>query len=176
MILCEKCKKQFATVHLTEIKSGKRREKHLCEGCARNLNIPHQQTISIQDLLGTLMEKGQQKDSASDSRACPHCNIKFSEFKKKGRLGCAYDYEVFKKPLEELFKKVHGSTRYVGKVPRGFGVGPVYKNELIKLKEQLDRVIKAEEYEEAARIRDRIIELEGLIGKGLETGAKETKD
>ena len=48
-------------------------------------------------------------------------------------------------------------------VPRGRVSVPVYENELSKLQDKLRKVIKAEEYEEAATIRDRILELEELI-------------
>ena len=61
MKLCESCKKSIATVHLTEIKSGKREEKHLCEECARGMNLPHKHTISINDILGALIEKSHKK-------------------------------------------------------------------------------------------------------------------
>ncbi|HUW57720.1 MAG TPA: hypothetical protein VMZ92_13860 [Planctomycetota bacterium] len=39
-ILCQICKKNVATVHLTEIIKDKKREIHLCEGCARKKGLP----------------------------------------------------------------------------------------------------------------------------------------
>ena len=95
--------------------------------------------------------------------ACPQCGITFAEFKNQGRLGCAHDYTFFKDRLDKLLKKVHGSVKYVGKVPPGYQSTQIHQNELIKLKKRLTKVVKAEEYEEAARIRDRIIELESMI-------------
>ena len=169
MMLCENCKKAIASVHLTEIKSGKRIEKHLCEECARSMNLPHKHAISISDLLGALMEKGQDKESSGEGDAeCPQCGMTLSEFRRKGRLGCARDYEVFGEDMSKLLEKIHGSSRYVGKVPAGHGAKPVYENELVRLKHRLKKAIKAEAYEEAAEIRDRIIELEGLVGSGSE--------
>jgi len=163
MILCQECQKSIATVHLTEIKSGQRQEKHLCENCARNMDFQYKQPVTIQELLGTLLEKSGQKESSKTQTPCPQCGITFAEFKNKGRLGCAYDYEFFGNEVENLLNKMHGSTRYVGKSPPGHNTEPIHKNELMKLKTRLKRVVSAEEYEEAARIRDRIIELEALI-------------
>ena len=60
----------------------------------------------------------------------------FSEFKEKGRFGCPADYDFFQKELEALLKKVHGSAKYVGKVPQGRQSKPVYQNELMRLKNQ----------------------------------------
>ena len=99
----------------------------------------------------------------------------FSEFKNKGRLGCAHDYIFFQEEFEELLKKVHGSDRYIGKVPQGHGMESIHQNELIKLKDRLKKVIQVEEYEEAAQIRDRITELETLIG-GQEGHTEEVED
>ena len=36
---CDRCENP-ATVHLTEIKGGKKTERHLCENCARALHVP----------------------------------------------------------------------------------------------------------------------------------------
>jgi protein arginine kinase activator len=174
MILCQQCKKNIATVHLTEIQSGQRNEKHLCEECARNMNLPHKHPISINDLIGALMEKSQKKGSPGKGKGCPECGMTFSEFKNKGRLGCANDYAFFQEEFEELLKKVHGSDRYVGKVPKGYGTESIYENELVKLKSRLKKVIQSEEYEEAARIRDRINELEKrIVSRDERTGEVE---
>jgi len=175
-MLCEKCKKEIATVHLTEIDAGKRLEKHLCEECAQTMNLPHKHSISINELLGALMEKGyKKKRKHRKGNECPECGMTYSEFRDKGRLGCAHDYKAFEKDLGSLLKKVHGDTKYIGKVPKGLGTKPVYQNELMRLKRQLKKVIETEAYEDAAKIRDRILELETLVGES-ESGAKEVQD
>jgi protein arginine kinase activator len=147
------------------MKSGERKETHLCEDCARKLNLPYKsQALSLNELLGALMDKGQKKSKAVDKKnVCPECGISLAEFKSTGRFGCPHDYTVFRQHVDKLLKKVHGATRYIGQLPRGRVSVPVYENELTKLQDKLQKVIKAEEYEEAATIRDRILELEELI-------------
>ncbi|MBU0755989.1 MAG: UvrB/UvrC motif-containing protein [Planctomycetes bacterium] len=170
MILCQKCKKNIANVHLTEMISGQRNETHLCESCAQAMKLPSKHPVSFEGLIGMLMEKGQKKRRAEGRRmACPDCGITFAEFKNKGRLGCANDYTFFQDELDALLKKVHGSTRYVGKVPPGRESKPIFRNELLRLRDRLKQVVKAEQYEEAAQIRDRIVELEGMLGGANET-------
>ena len=39
-ILCQICKKNVATVQLTEIIKDKKREMHLCEQCAHRKGLP----------------------------------------------------------------------------------------------------------------------------------------
>lgn len=169
MILCQQCKKNIATVHLTEMKSGQRNETHLCEECARGMNLPHKHPISLSDLIGAIMEKSSGKDAAKGEpgTACPKCGITFKDFESKGRLGCEHDYSFFRPEIDKLIEKVHGSSKYIGKTPAGVQSETVAQNELIQLKNRLNQVIKSEQYEEAARIRDRIIELEDQIGEGV---------
>lgn len=33
-MICERCHKKEATVHITEVLNGNRTEKHLCQDCA----------------------------------------------------------------------------------------------------------------------------------------------
>ena len=48
---CENCGKQ-ATVHLTEIKDGKKTDRHLCEPCAADTEAgPARQPTPIHELL-----------------------------------------------------------------------------------------------------------------------------
>ncbi|MFH2000488.1 MAG: UvrB/UvrC motif-containing protein, partial [Planctomycetota bacterium] len=169
MILCQKCKKNIATVHLTEMKSGQRNETHLCEECAKGMNLPHKHPISLSDLIGAIMEKSSKKGSSTEETgaACPKCGITFKEFESKGRLGCEYDYTFFKTELDKLLAKVQGSSKYIGKAPKGVLSETIVQNELMQLKNRLNQVVKAEQYEEAAQIRDRIIELENQINENI---------
>src|SRR5437660_247160 len=48
---------------------------------------------------------------------CPHCGIKYMEFRGEGRLGCPHDYAVFRAGLEPILRRVHRATAHVGKSP-----------------------------------------------------------
>ena len=157
---CEKCGKH-ATYHLTAIEDGKSREAHLCEECARKAGVGVKLDFSIGDLLGSLMEEEKPKPAAKVSRVrCPECNISYSEFKSKGRMGCAKDYDVFRSELLRLLEKIHGSTTHAGKAPKTVDANVKKENELLRLKRDLDGVVKSEDFEKAAEIRDRIKTLE----------------
>ena len=71
---CDNCNKT-ATVHLTEIKSGKKIEKHLCEQCAaQNEGLPVKSHMPINELLTNFVmaHSGMQKEQAL---TCEHCGI-----------------------------------------------------------------------------------------------------
>jgi protein arginine kinase activator len=95
--------------------------------------------------------------------ACPDCGMTYTDFRQKTRLGCAKDYAVFRKAIVPLLEKIHGSTQHTGKVPPQAGARLARQRELFELRRELERHIKAEHYEEAARTRDRIKQLETEI-------------
>src|SRR6185295_12286371 len=158
---CEKCHKNHATIHLTEIVGQMKREAHLCDECARQTGAMSNFNFSIGSLLGGLMEPSKASPKVHQVR-CPECGITYSEFKTKARLGCANDYEVFRSELLRLLEKIHGSTQHAGKTPHTVDAQVRKESELIRLKKDLESVVKSEHFEKAAEIRDRIktIELE----------------
>ena len=162
---CDNCNKT-ATVHLTEIKSGKKIEKHLCEQCAaQNEGLPVKSHMPINELLTNFVmaHSGLQKEAGL---ACEHCGITWAEFRQHGLLGCEHDYELFEKDLTPLLHRAHeGNTHHVGKVPTRAGATAALPRkrksaDITKLKKELQRAIENEDYERAAQLRDAIKEAE----------------
>ncbi len=166
-MICEKCQKNHATVHLTAIENGVKREAHLCEECARSSGVGIKVSFSISDILGNLVEPKVPKIVKElQQLRCPDCGLTYADFKSKARLGCANDYEVFKAGLLPLLEKVHGATHHVGKMPRTADAFVQKENELNRLKRELDLVVRSENFEKAAEIRDRIQHIETDINRG----------
>jgi protein arginine kinase activator len=59
-----------------------------------------------------------------------------------------------------MLRRIHGKTFHVGKVPKRSGGQIRIKQEIDRLKRELQEAVNAEEYERAAVIRDKIKELE----------------
>ena len=163
---CDNCNKQPATVHLTEIKNGKKIEKHLCEQCAaQNEGLPVKSHTPINELLTNFVmaHSGLQKEAVGG--ACDNCGITWAEFRKGGLLGCEQDYTLFEKELTPLLQRAHeGATHHLGKVPAragGSGVPIKQQIDIAKLRKDLARSVEAEDYERAAKIRDQIRVAEG---------------
>ena len=161
---CDNCNNP-ATVHLTEIKHGKKIEKHLCEQCAaQNEGLPVKSHTPINELLTNFVmaHSGLQKEVG---HACENCGITWAEFRQGGLFGCANDYQVFEKDLTPLLQRAHeGATHHVGKVPTrrgGSGVPMKRQIDLTKLRKELAKAVEAEDYERAAKLRDQIRQAEG---------------
>jgi protein arginine kinase activator len=76
------------------------------------------------------------------------CGLTLAEFKAAGRLGCQHDYEALRAALEPLLERIHRAVTHAGKAPRAVRVR--------EWKKQMQRAVAAEDYEEAARLRDLI--------------------
>ncbi len=150
---CQRCPKP-ATFHITEVLGSEGyKDFHLCEECAqRHLANPD---LSIQQGASKLGLDRENLDEYA-GKSCSDCGIKFVEFRNSGRLGCPHDYEVFQEELVTLLENIHGDTRHVGKKPHHLPHHKAHDAELRRLKRQLDDAVAKEDYEEAARIRDRI--------------------
>jgi protein arginine kinase activator len=161
-MLCDICGKNTATVHLTEIIDNQMNELHLCEDCARQKSAEMEQQFGLSDLLAGLaeFEKPVKEAEAAVSVKCKRCGLSYADFKKVGRLGCGECYNAFKKYLSVLLKRIHGSNRHMGKSPVKVAKLSEKKLDLQELRQQLQRAIEQEEFEEAARLRDMIRDLE----------------
>ena len=161
---CDICAKKKATVHLTEIVDEQMSEMHLCEDCAREKSIQMEQQFGLADLLAGLADFGKQvKESEGGVKVkCPNCGLGYEEFRKFGRLGCSECYNSFSDQLGALLKKIHGSSRHLGKSPMKLPAVPAQeKTDMLQdLKNQLTEAIRAENFEKAAALRDKIHELE----------------
>ncbi len=157
MQMCEQCGKRPANVHLTQISAGNTVVSHLCEECAKSKGI----SISIDAAQGEGATPEPQQ-AAADEKACPRCGMKFSLFRERGRLGCRHCYRTFGDEIDRMLTEMHGSCVHRGK--RYTRVGGVQGTEadIERLRGELDRAIRNEDFEEAARLRDTISALSPL--------------
>lgn len=160
-MLCDICAKKEATVHLTEIVNDQVTKLNLCEDCAREKGAQMEEHFGLSELLAGLTDIGTTVEpEVAITTKCPNCGLTYQNFRKMGRLGCSECYEVFKKELGPLLKRIHGSDRHVGKVPLKGGKTIKDTRTLQDLKIQLEKAIQTEEFEEAAKLRDKIRDLE----------------
>lgn len=164
-MLCECCQQHEATIHLTQMVNGQSRELHLCEDCAEESGMNVQSVLSIPEVLFGL---GGGESAAGSGEAtgktCPHCHLRGCDFKKTGRLGCSRCYETFDAELAPMLAAMHKGIRHVGKVPGDRERTRDKTAERDELKAKLTAAIRDEQYEEAARLRDRLREVDNDPG------------
>jgi protein arginine kinase activator len=154
-VQCQRCNKQAATIHLTEIVQNEKHERHLCEECAREEGIAIKANINLQDILSGMVQAHETAGKEANL-TCPDCGITYAEFRNQGRLGCPHDYEVFAEPLAEVLERVHGAMEHRGKWPSQVGADLANQRQMMQLRRRLQEAVEGEQYEEAARLRDQI--------------------
>lgn len=155
-MICEFCKTQEATVHLTQVVDGSIKKLHLCEECSQKHGFDLQGPISITDILLGMGGKREEGKTVTAERSCPRCHMRRTDFKKNGRFGCAVCYETFADDLPPLLRAMHRNDRHIGKIPADEAVRVNAVHELTRLQEELEKAIADENYESAASIRDKI--------------------
>src|SRR6185295_8807028 len=153
-MLCDICKQNVATVHLTQMVEGKTKKVDLCEVCSKEKGVDDPTGFSLADLLlglGAAQEMAQAAGGGPELK-CPSCGFTQADFKKTGRLGCAECYTTFAEGLEGLLKSMHKGTRHTGKVPNSLRHGRDLSERLKVLQKKLDKAVTEEDFEEAASL------------------------
>lgn len=175
-MVCEKCKHNEATVHLTEIIKNVKSEIHLCEVCAREIGLNSKLSnfnLSVPDMLSFL--DVEEAGDVVDTNVCKTCGTTFFDYKKTGKLGCPDCYRYLRGALDAVIVSYHGEKKHIGKIPLNYvetrmpgkfyiesGTRVLEKTATVaELKKKLEDAVSDERYEEAAEIRDSIKKLEG---------------
>ena len=195
---CNHCGKNEAEVHIVEVVDGQRRSLWLCAECSESeqwrgmefgAEIP--EAVDPPEGLGSIFAPGpsglgQAMESETlasflgrtgpefrpdddDSAPCPHCGHTWARFQQTSRLGCARCYTAFRPRLVPLLAGFHRHVSHLGKTPAS-GRGRDNKLvELTRLRIALEKAIAGEDFESAAKLRDKMRGLEGSApGTGVE--------
>lgn len=163
---CEVCQKKQASVKVKQIYNGQVKVLFLCKECAAASGLDLAAPPELSELLlGAIPAK---LDHILGSPVCPHCGMKWSVFKKSTRLGCPKCYEAFEHELQSYIAALHyGETQHGGKIPASAKL----QAEIIALGKALQDAIDVQNYELAAKLRDRIKEIKKTV-----TSLKATKE
>lgn len=167
-MVCNVCGTSDATIHLTEIINNQMLEIHLCETCAQEKGTDFKTHFNWGELLPGLgvPEKSAKTQEKKVLIRCADCQMTYEDFAKTGRLGCSSCYTAFSKMLLPLIKRVHHAVTHVGKKPSKIPREVRSTHDLRLLQDRLRKSIQTESFEEAARLRDEIKQLEDKIKKG----------
>ncbi|SDK58834.1 UvrB/UvrC motif-containing protein [Sediminibacillus albus] len=167
---CQECHERPATLHFSKIVNGNKTEVHVCEYCAKEKGYMgyDDEAYSLHNLLSGLFKfestgfSDQQANiPAQQELQCPKCGMNYQEFARVGKFGCAQCYQTFSDKLNPIFRRVHsGNTNHHGKIPTRIGSSIHQKKQLFEYREQLKQLISNEEFEQAAKVRDHIRQLE----------------
>lgn len=170
-MLCQKCGKNQANVYYKQNINGKVTEFALCSDCAAEMGGQHKGFMQGGfapfgfapfgvNLFESLLDTPVRKPGAVTEKVCPFCGSSFRELAGNGKVGCAKCYETFRDELAGTISNIHGRTRHVGRAPKGQNAEREKTDRLSSLKDELKRAVDAQDYENAAKLRDEIRSLE----------------
>jgi protein arginine kinase activator len=172
-MLCDKCKKNPAVIHIKEFINGKCKNLNLCQECAAQngagllpeigLNISellfeHSPFAKSSNTEGAAKQNKEHKHEKSAT--CPGCGLTMEDMcANDHRLNCPECGKTFGKIISRTLEKVrYTGVEYGGKRPSSACENSpvVIHKQLFRLKKQLQQFIEAENYEAAAECRDKI--------------------
>ena len=154
-MLCEKCKKNIATVYLEKNINGEKTRHNLCQECAFESHMNISFNHMFQSFLNSFKPNSADIEKLQNHK-CDSCGMMYNDFRKTARLGCSGCYSSFSSELSEIFRNIQSNQKHFGKIPKKSGEELVRQRELVTLKKMLKKAIESEEYEEAANLRDKI--------------------
>ena len=182
-MLCDKCGKNNAEVFYKENINGKETKYSLCHECAEKMEkdgeisfkAPHffddgfgfPDFSGFGSLIGSMLAPSHTKGTALSQKKCDLCGMTFEDFMSEGKAGCPRCYDTFADELERTIAQIHGGTRHIGKTPEKYREMHEREDKVASLRTKLNEAVKAENYEEAAKLRDEI--------KGLESEENDNK-
>lgn len=160
---CDKCKQNEATVYFSKNINGHVTEYNLCHECAEKSEIYENFNREYKYIQNNFfaspfaffdnpfkmvdMFHNASRNMLTTQEKCPYCNSTFADFEKTGKFGCAMCYETFKDRINENNTQNKESET----------------DKISTLRAKLEKAVKEEHYEDAAKLRDEI--------KSLESGA-----
>ena len=150
-MLCSRCKKENANFLYKQNINGKQTSVALCNNCAK----AYSSNFLSFDVFDTFTED----KCTKNTKVCNLCGFRFSDIRSIGKVGCPECYNTFSDELDGIIKQIHGTATHTGTTPIEHTT--YKKSELEILKDELNNAISEENYEEAAKIRDKIKDLKG---------------
>lgn len=109
-------------------------------------------------------------DKMKSPQICPFCKKTYADYKKTLKFGCSECYTTFRTLVANDLTKIHSTSFHKGKIPSNFSgkyTKVLMRKELSDNRKKLEIAKNEEDYLEAARLRDEIIDLENKLKEGF---------
>ena len=187
-MLCDRCKKKEATIHVKKVSNGKVESLHLCADCAREKEeqgVLGALGFNLAEVLFNIGEMAKPHadtgDSGPDEKqsdpgiTCPVCGWNMEKLQSShGRLGCPECYKTFSEIIGEALNRIQRGEMHIGKRPDKTDPllnAAALRIEITRTRKKLAELVRREEYEKAAVCRDRLNALNEKL-KLLEPGGE----
>ncbi|WP_371129290.1 UvrB/UvrC motif-containing protein [Staphylococcus hyicus] len=96
-----------------------------------------------------------------EEKRCPTCQMSLKDIAHVGKFGCHDCYTTFKEDVYDIVRRVQGGhTTHSGKYPLSSHRKRALKQQIESKRDTLQQLVDAQEFEQAAVVRDEIKALE----------------
>lgn len=157
---CDKCGKA-SVYHSTLIVNGVSQTTNLCRDCAIKEGVFAEEPTSLFDEMFKSFADFLPFEKVEDIE-CPICKQTLRDFKATGQLGCPNCYEVFRKEISNVIKRIAPFERHKQQdVKVSVSKRQTKQDKIANLRQEMAAAVKEERYEDAAKIKKQIQKLEG---------------
>ena len=158
-MLCQKCHKNLATMRYAEVVDGQVAEQLVCPECLNTVQAGASGGFEFTE--PTPVARKRASDSITHEavrmlRECKSCGMRLNEIVDTARVGCPECYAVFGRQIEGILEGLHRSLQHQGRVQCVDDDRARLHADLQAKRALMRTVLKAEKYEDAARLRDEI--------------------
>lgn len=135
---------------------------YLCEACARERGIhtvPRREP-DLNVLYASLLTGGNTDRHSAEVDECTGCGTTAAEVRRSLQVGCPRCYSTFASNISTLIGKPGADPQHQGRLPRSLQTFRTLFVDREKLKSELRAAVAEEDFENAARIRDRLARMD----------------
>lgn len=162
LMVCMGCGDSEGVIEVRHTAGGRRHIVHLCEVCARERGI-HPEPCHEPDLneLYSALLSGRAVDRRiREVDECGRCGTTSAEVRRSRQVGCPECYSSFAPSIARLIGRSAKLTQHQGRLPRSLQTFRTLLVDRENLKNELRSAVAEEDFETAARIRDRLARLD----------------
>ena len=138
----------------------------LCDSCAAQLGIELETgmpTPSVQELVSGAFTT---EPEAEEDARCDGCGRLYRDIRRTGELGCAQCYAVFEGEIRSILERRPSPAQHAGKYPERLLVYKRFFVDRERLRRRLEAAVAAEDYEQAAALRDQLSAMDREVSDG----------
>jgi protein arginine kinase activator len=157
-MICDICRRNNAVIHIEKHAGENRTQMKICSQCAGvdSMSPEHLKGEDLQKIISDLVSNFKPKAQ----EVCEKCGTSAIDFEKKHKVGCGSCYKFLKSAIHLQNWQAARNLKHVGRTPFNVDVEQVSFDPNVEdvelLEEKLCISIIAEDYEEAALLRDKI--------------------
>jgi protein arginine kinase activator len=164
-MICDICKKNLATVFSTRVINSVIKTFNLCVNCAYETDEEIAFEKLFQSLAYDILSLNDSENFSNTQTKekiiynCHKCGTNINQFRKDGKFGCPDCYSKFSSEVDMILKNTQYGEFHRGKFPVKYAEKTSDDSQIEKLKLNLQKAIQNEDFELAAKLRDKIREL-----------------